>query len=286
MDSFATASARITSRPTTIIEPKNGLVADALRELWRRRELVFFLTWRDIKVRSKQTAIGFLWAILQPAMTMLIFSIVFGRLAQVPSEGVPYSVFAMCGIVPWLFFSTSLSQSSNSLVSNAPLLSKIYLPRLSLPLASVCSTTLDFGLAFCLMLVLMISRGIYPNPQAILVLPFLFLALFCIALGAGLWLSALNVKYRDIRYAVPFLIQVWMFSTSIAYPSSLVPEKWRPFYELNPMVGVVDGFRLALLGIGGFSPYKYGVVVIAAGVLLVTGCLYFLKLEQQFADVI
>jgi lipopolysaccharide transport system permease protein len=285
MASFVTASTEGTSLPTAIIEPKRGLASGALRELWLRRELVLFLTWRDIKVRYQQTAIGFLWAIIQPAMTMLIFSIVFGRLAQVPSEGVPYPIFAICGIVPWLFFSTALAQSSNSLVNNTPLLSKIYLPRLSLPLSAVLSTSLDLCLAFCLMLGMMFSYGLRPGPKVVLI-PLFFLAALSAALGMGLWLSAINVKYRDVRYVVPFAIQIWMFSTPIAYPSTLVPEKWRLFYDLNPMAGVVDGFRLALLGVGSFPPYRFGVLFGVSGVLLITGYLYFLRQERQFADVV
>jgi lipopolysaccharide transport system permease protein len=184
-----------------------------------------------------------------------------------------------------MFFSSAVSQSSNSLVNNSPLLNKIYLPRLALPLASVLSTSVDFCLAFCLILVIMAYHGIYPGAKVALI-PLFFFCAFCIALGVGLWLAALNVKYRDVRYAVPFLLQIWMFATSIAYPSSLVPQKWRSIYELNPMVGVVDGFRLALLNSGQFRMYEGGVLVVAASALLVTGCVYFLKAEHQFADVI
>ena len=271
--------------PSVVVDSERRPVTDVLRELWQRRELVFFLTWREIKVRYQQTAIGFLWVILQPALTMLVFSLVFGRFVRIPSEGVPYSVFAISGIVPWMFFSTAVSQSSNSLVSNSPLLNKIYLPRLALPLASVLSMVVDFCLAFCLVLVIMMFHGIYPGPKVALIPLFFFFA-FCAALGVGLWLAALNVKFRDIRYAVPFLIQLWMFATPIAYPSGLVPRKWRPIYELNPMVGVVDGFRLALLNTGEFRMHEFGVLVLVASALLVTGCLYFLRAERQFADII
>jgi lipopolysaccharide transport system permease protein len=284
MASFVTASAQVTG-PSFVVDSQRRLVGDALRELWQRRELVFFLTWRDIKVRYQQTAIGFFWAILQPATTMLIFSLVFGRFARVPSLGVPYPVFAITGIVPWIFFATSVSQSSNSLVNSSALLGKIYLPRLALPLASLLSGVLDLGFASSLMLAMMAYYGIYPGLRIILVLPFFLLA-FCTALGMGLWLSAVNVKYRDVRYAVPFLIQIWMFLTSIAYPTSLVPPRWRPIYHLNPMVAVVDGFRLALLNAGTLRMHDVGVSVLVASALLVTGCLYFLRAERQFADVI
>jgi lipopolysaccharide transport system permease protein len=284
MASFLTSSAQV-AIPCAVVDCQRRLVGDALRELWQRRELVFFLTWRDIKVRYQQTAIGFFWAILQPATTMLIFSIVFGRFARVPSLGVPYPVFAITGIVPWIFFSTSVSQSSNSLVNSSALLGKIYLPRLALPLASLLSGVLDLCLASCLMLAMMAYFGIYPGPRIFLLLPFFLLA-FCTALGVGLWLSAVNVKYRDVRYAVPFLIQIWMFLTSIAYPTSLVPPRWRPIYHLNPMVVVVDGFRLALLNAGTLRMYDVGISLVVASTLLITGCLYFLRAERQFADLI
>jgi len=285
MDSVATASVHITTVPSTVVDADRRLAIAGLRELWQRRELVLFLTWRDIKVRYQQTAIGFLWAILQPALTMVIFSIVFGRFARIPSEGVPYPVFALAGIVPWIFLSTAVTHCSNSLITSSHLLSKIYLPRLSLPLASVLSTAVDFCLAFGLMLVIMLYRGVYPGPQVVLIPVFFFFA-FCTALGVGLWLAAFNVKFRDVRYAVPFLIQLWMFATPIAYPSSLVPAKWRWIYDANPMVGVVDGFRLALLNIGQPSRYEILLLMLVSSALLVTGYLYFMRVERRFADVV
>jgi lipopolysaccharide transport system permease protein len=285
MVKFANGLAQFGTIPSVVVDSRRRPVADAIQELWQRRELVFFLTWREIRVRYQQTAIGFFWAILQPALTMLIFTIVFGRFARIPSEGVPYSVFAVTGIVPWMFFASAVTQSSNSLVNNSSLLSKIYLPRLAIPLASVLSTAVDFCLAFCLVLVIMGYHGIYPGPKVVLIPLFFFFA-FCIALGGGLWLAALNVKFRDVRYAVPFLLQLWMFATPIAYPSSLVPRKWRPIYELNPMVGVIDGFRVALLNRGEVQMYELGILILVASALLATGCLYFLKAERQFADLI
>jgi lipopolysaccharide transport system permease protein len=271
--------------PSVVVDSERRPVTNVLRELWQRRELVMFLTWREIKVRYQQTAIGFLWVILQPALTMLVFSLIFGRFARIPSDGVPYSVFAISGIVPWMFFSTAVSQASNSLVSNSSLLNKIYLPRLALPLASALSTTVDFCLAFCLVLITMMYHGIYPGLRVAWI-PLFFSFAFCAALGVGLWLAALNVKFRDVRYAVPFLMQLWMFATPIVYPSSLVPRKWTPIYKLNPMAGVVDGFRWSLLNSGEIRMREVGVLIFVAGALLVTGCLYFLRAERQFADVI
>ncbi len=285
MGSVATASVRITTIPSTIVDAERRPVFDALRELWQRRELVLFLTWRDVKVRYQQTAIGFLWAILQPALTLVIFSIIFGRFARIPSEGIPYPIFAIAGIVPWIFFSTAVTQTSNSLVSSGHLLSKIYLPRLSLPLASALSTAVDFCIAFVLMVVIVLYLGVYPGPRVVLI-PVFFSLAFCAALGVGLWLSALNVRFRDVRHAVPFLMQLWMFATPIAYPSSLVPAKWRWIYDVNPMVGVVDGFRMALLNTTQPSGYEIGVLVLVAGALLGTGYMYFLSVERHFADVV
>jgi lipopolysaccharide transport system permease protein len=285
MESLATPSAQVNPIPSIVVDAERTLVFDSLRELWQGRELILFLTWRDIKVRYQQTAIGFVWAILQPTLTMAIFSVIFGRFAHIPSEGVPYPIFAIAGIVPWLFFSTAVIQSSNSLINNSPLLSKIYLPRLSLPIASVLSSAVDFCLAFGLMLLIMLYHGVYPGAGIVLIPLFFFLA-FCAALGTGLWLSALNVRFRDVRHAVPFMIQLWMFVSPIAYPTSLVPAKWRRIYDLNPMVGTVDGFRLGLLNAGRLSGYEVGVLFLISIVLLVTGCLYFLRVERQFADVV
>jgi lipopolysaccharide transport system permease protein len=285
MGSVATASVQLTTIPSTIVDAERRPVFDALRELWQRRELVFFLTWRDVKVRYQQTAIGFLWAILQPALTLVIFSIIFGRFARIPSEGIPYPIFAIAGIVPWIFFSTAVTQTSNSLVSSGHLLSKIYLPRLSLPLASALSTAVDFCIAFVLMMAIVLYLGVYPGPRVVLIPVFFFLA-FSAALGVGLWLSALNVRFRDVRHAVPFLMQLWMFATPIAYPSSLVPAKWRWIYDVNPMVGVVDGFRMALLNTTQPSGYEISVLVLVAGALLATGYMYFLSVERHFADVV
>ena len=211
------------------------------------RELLFFLVWRDIKVRYKQTAIGVAWAILQPLLTMVVFSIFFGRLAQVPSDGHPYPIFVYAALLPWQLFAYALTESSNSLVSNQQLISKVYFPRLVVPIAAVIAGLVDFAMAFLVLVAMLLDYRITPG-WAIVLLPLFLILATLTALAVGLWLSALNVKYRDVRYTIPFLTQFWLFATPIAYPSSLVPEQWRAFLGLNPMAGVVEGFRWALLG--------------------------------------
>lgn len=271
--------------PLIRITPSKGWVDLRLRDLWEYRELLYFLVWRDIKVRYKQTALGAAWAILQPLFTMLIFSIFFGRLAKMPSDGIPYPVFAFTGLVPWTFFANGLSQSSNSLVQNANLLTKVYFPRLALPLATVLSGVVDFALAMVVLGGIMMYYGVRIT-AAILWLPALLLLALVTALGVGLWLSALNVEYRDVRYTIPFLTQVWLFATPIAYPSSLLPEPWRTLYGLNPMVGVVEGFRWALLGTATAPGWMIVASSLAALLILVTGAYYFRRMECSFADVV
>jgi lipopolysaccharide transport system permease protein len=253
--------------------------------VWAYRELLYFLVWREIKVRYKQTAIGVSWAIVQPFMTMVVFSVFFGRFAGIPSDGVPYPVFAYCALLPWQLFAFALAESTNSVVNNQRLLTKVYFPRVILPLAAIGVGLVDFGLAFLVLFGLMAYFGV-GLASAIWTVP-LWAALGVVtALSAGLWLSALNVAYRDIRYAVPFLTQIWLFATPVAYPTSIVPEAWRPLYALNPMVGVVDGFRWALLGTS--RPALLTVSVSAASVLLllVSGLYYFRRTERTFADII
>jgi lipopolysaccharide transport system permease protein len=267
------------------IEPSRGWVKLGLAELWKHRELLYFLTWREIKVRYKQTALGIGWAILQPLFAMLIFSLFFGRLGKLPSDGVPYPLFVFAGLVPWTFFSNALSNSSNSLVNSSHLISKIYFPRLALPLSSILSGLVDFGLAFCLLLVIMGYYRVAPSVNT-LWLPLLVLLAAVTALGVGLWLSALNVEFRDIKHTLPFLTQMWMFATPIAYPSSMLPAKWRTLYGLNPMVGVVEGFRWALLGSGTRPGSMVLVSALAALFLLISGAFYFRRMERTFADVV
>ena len=274
------------TRPHTLrIEPTRGWVALRLHEVFAYRELLFFLVWRDLKVRYKQTILGVAWAVLQPLLTMLVFALFFGRLARVPSDGVPYSLFAYTGLVPWTFFATGLTMASNSLVGSANLITKVYFPRLTIPLATVLAALVDLALAFPLLFGLMWWHGVWPTAQVVWLPVFIALA-FATALGVGLWLSALNVHFRDVRHVVPFLTQLWMFATPIAYPSSLLPEQWRTLYALNPMVGVVEGFRWALLGANTRPGPMILVSSLAAVTLLVSGAFFFRRMERTFADVV
>ena len=267
------------------IEPSRGWLDLGLRELLAYRELLYFLVWRDVKVRYKQTVLGAAWAIIQPFFTMVVFSLFFGRLAHIPSEGVPYPIFSYAALVPWTFFANGLSQSASSLVGSANLLTKVYFPRLTIPIATVLSGAVDFVLAFAVLLGMMIFYRVSPTWNT-LWLPLFLLLAFVTALGVGLWLSALNVEYRDVRYVVPFLVQFWLFATPIAYPSSLVPEPWRAIYAFNPMVGVVEGFRWALLGTETAPGPMVLVSALAALVIFVGGIVYFRRMEDTFADVV
>ena len=269
----------------TEITPASGWAPLKLRELWTHRELLYFLTWREIKVRYKQTALGVAWAVLQPLFTMLIFTVFFGRLAKMPSDGIPYSVFALTALTPWTFFANGLTTSSNSLVSNANLITKVYFPRLAIPIAAVFSGVIDFLLSFTLLMTYVLYRGFWPTWKILWLPGFVLLAVIT-SLGVGLWLSALNVEYRDVRYTVPFLTQVWLFSTPIAYPSSLMHEPWRTVYGLNPMVGVVEGFRWAILGSGRPPDAMFFVSCLAAAALLASGAFYFRRMEKGFADIV
>ena len=269
----------------TVIEPPKGWAPLALAEFWKFRELLFFLTWRDIKVRYKQTALGATWAILQPVLTMILFSVIFGGLAKLPSEGVPYPIFTFTALLPWQLFAFALSQSSNSLVGSQNLISKVYFPRLVVPFSSVLAGVVDFGIAFVVLVGLMVYYGIALTP-AVLLLPVFLILTLASALAVGLWLSALNVQYRDIRYVVPFLTQFWMYATPIAYSSSIIPEKWRWLYSLNPMTGVVEGFRWAILGKSSLDLVSLGISACAVAVLLVGGLYYFKRMETSFADII
>lgn len=271
--------------PVTVIEPSRGWVSLRLRALWRSRELLYFLIWRDVKVRYKQTLLGAAWAILQPLLTMVVFSIFFGKLARMPSDGVPYPLFAYVALVPWTFFANGLILSSGSLVSNQTLLRKVYFPRLVIPISAVASGLIDFGIAFVVLLGLAARYGVTPTSH-MLWLPALVLLALVTALGVGLWFSALNVLYRDIQYVVPFLVQVWLYATPIVYPSSLVPERWRTLYALNPMVGVVEGFRWALLGTGTAPGPMILVSATAALALMIGGLFFFRRMEKSFSDVV
>lgn len=271
--------------PLVVIEPSRGWVSLQLSALWEYRELFYFLIWRDIKVRYKQTALGVAWAIIQPFFTMVVFSIFFGRLAKVPSDDIPYPIFAYTALLPWTFFANGVSQSANSLVGSANLLSKVYFPRLIIPISSVLSGLVDFFIAFTVLVGMMLHYGLWPT-TAIAWLPLFLLLTLITALGIGLWLSAMNVQYRDIRYAVPFLVQFWLFATPIAYPSSLLSEPWHTLYGLNPMVGAVEGFRWAMLGTETPPGPMVAASAVIAVVILASGAFYFRRMEKTFADVV
>jgi lipopolysaccharide transport system permease protein len=268
-----------------LIEPPRRCEALDWRELWRYRELLYFLAWRDIKVRYKQTVIGAAWAILQPFLTMVVFSIIFGGLLSVPSDGVPYPLFSYAALLPWNFFAGALTRSGNSLIADANLISKVYFPRVILPLSGVLSLILDFAIAFVILLVMMLFYGIVPGIAAV-TLPLFLLLAFLTALACGLWLSAVNIKYRDVAYVIPFLTQFWLFITPVAYSSTIIPERWRVVYGLNPMAGVVEGFRWALLGQQSLSwDFVLLSTIVVLG-LLISGLFYFRRTEHEFADVV
>jgi lipopolysaccharide transport system permease protein len=270
---------------TVLIQPSKGLFHLDLNAIWSYRELLYFLIWRDVKIRYKQTVIGAGWAILQPLMTMVIFSVVFGGFAKIPSDDLPYPIFAYAALLPWTFFAQAIGRSGISLVGSANLISKIYFPRLIIPLSSAVAPLVDLAFAFVILLGMMAWFGVAPT-WGVLALPLFLLLALGTALAAGLWLSALNVRYRDIGYMIPFLIQIWMYASPVAYPVSIVPERWRLLYSLNPMAGVIEGFRWALLGTA--SP-DIGVMVVSAVVvmmLLLSGLVYFRIAERTFADVV
>jgi lipopolysaccharide transport system permease protein len=271
--------------PLVVLEPSKGLVRLNIRDVWAYRDLLYFLIWRDIKVRYKQTALGAAWAIIQPVMTMLVFSVFFGHFAKMPSDGFPYPVFALTALLPWQLFAFALTQSSNSLVDSQNLITKVYFPRLIVPLAAVLAGLVDFAIAFLVLLLLMAYYRVAPTVAIVWLPAFIALAVAS-ALAVGLWLSSLNVKYRDVRYTIPFLTQVWLFATPVAYPSSIVPDMWRPLLGLNPMAGVVEGFRWALLGNAHPSVPLLLMSVAAVSALMAGGLLYFRKTEATFADLV
>jgi lipopolysaccharide transport system permease protein len=271
--------------PHTRIEPSKGWISLGLKDLWQYRELLFFLAWRDIKVRYKQTAIGAAWAVIQPLFTMLVFTVFFGRLAKVPSDGIPYPLFSYTALLPWQLFAYALTESSNSVVANERLITKVYFPRLVVPLASILSGLVDFVVAFTLVMGMMVWYGVRPT-WAVLTLPFFVIFTMATALGVGLWLSALNVQYRDVRYTLTFIVQFWLIASPVAYSSTLVPARWRPFYGLNPMAGVIEGFRWALLGKAQAPGTMLWVSVVVVAVVLVGGLYYYRRMEKTFADVV
>src|SRR5277367_4796700 len=256
-----------------------------LRELWEYRELLYFFVWRDIKVRYKQTAIGAAWAVLQPFLTMLIFSLFFGRLAHIPSQGLPYPIFYYSALLPWMYFAAALQNATNTIVENQRLITKVYFPRLVLPFSSVLSGLVDFGISFLMFVAMMFYYAIRPG-WALLMLPVFLLLSVLTALGVGLWLSALNAIYRDVRYVVPFLVQFWLFASPVAYPASLVPQRWRWLYGLNPMTGVIEGFRWTLTGHGDPPSVLLAASSAAVLVLVLSGTMFFQKMEGVIADVV
>ena len=266
-----------------VIRPRSGWIAIDWRELWESRELLYFLVLRDVKVRYKQTVLGVAWAVLQPLFTMLIFTLIFGRFAKIPSDGVPYALFVFAGLLPWTFFSNNISQASMSLMNQQTLLTKIYLPRLFIPSSSIGSGLIDLLVSFGVFALLMIYYGVGLGP-GVLAVPFLVLMTAAASLGIGLWLAALIVTYRDFRYVVPFLVQSWLYLSPVIYPVSMVPPKWQPLLAINPMAGIIDGFRSALHGL----PWNYttiGISSVSSLVLLAFGLGYFRKTERSFADV-
>lgn len=273
--------------PTTIyIKPANGLAALNLRDLWIYRELIYFMIWRDLKVRYKQTLLGAFWAILQPVLTVLIFNFLFSSVAKMPSDGLPYPIFSYTALLPWGLFATALNSASRSLTSNSNMIGKVYFPRLILPMASVLGGLVDFAIAFVILIGLMIYYHVTPGWNALWALPVFTLLSIITALGVALWLSAINVQYRDVGYALPFLSQFWMFITPIAYSSKVISEKWQIAYALNPMAGVVNGFRWALLGSGNPPDMLVLISTVIALLILITGLVYFRNMERTFADTI
>ncbi len=275
---------KLPDEPVAIIQPSGSWSALNLRELWTYRELLYFLIWRDVKIRYKQTALGAAWAIIQPVFTMLIFTLIFSRVAGIKSDGFPYPIFAYAALLPWIFFANAVTTSGNSVVGSANLITKVYFPRALIPAASVGAGFVDFAVAFVMLLPLTFYYRISLSLN-ILLLPIPTVLILLLALGVGMWLSALNVKYRDVRFAVPFMIQIWMFLSPIAYPSSVVPERWQLLYSLNPVTGIVNGFRSALLG----QPFKWATLGISAAItlgMLIYSSVKFRKMEKNFADII
>lgn len=268
--------------PITFIRPTKGWIPINLRELWEFRDLLYFFVWRDIKVRYKQTLLGFTWSIIQPLLAMAIFTLFFGIFAKMPSDGIPYPIFAYVALLPWTLFSESLTRSTNSMISNANIIQKVYFPRVALPISSILSPLLDFGIAFIILILMMVYYHVIPTINLVWLPAFIILAMLT-SLGIGLWMSALNVLYRDFRYVVPFVIQIWMFASPVVYSASIIPEQYRVLYGLNPMTGVIEGFRWALLGTN--APGLIIIISIVISILiLISGTFFFKRMEKMFAD--
>jgi lipopolysaccharide transport system permease protein len=289
METKQTSAAQSVPQHQTVIEPQHGWISLQLRALWQYRELLYFLVWRDIKVRYKQTALGITWIVIQPIVTMVIFSILFGRLLNVPSGGVPYPLFVYSGLLPWSYFANSLSRSSTSVVDSAHLVTKVYFPRLVIPIAGILSGFVDFAISFLVLLCLMFYFKFYPTTNIFILPAFLLLAM-CTALGFGLWLSALNVRFRDVNHLIPYIIQIWMYLTPVIYSVTLIPEQYRFLLALNPMTGVVGGFRWALLGSEtaeiSLTSLLFILSIVISLIVLVSGAIFFRRTERTFADII
>jgi lipopolysaccharide transport system permease protein len=270
--------------PVTVIRPRRGWIPINLKEIWDYRELLYFFTWRDVKVRYKQTLLGFAWAILQPLIMMVVFTLFFGTLLNVPSEDIPYPIFSYAALLPWTLFSQGISRSSTSLVSNVAVIQKVYCPRLVLPIASVLAPVVDFFITFVILIGMLFYFGYPPTVKILWLVPLLLLTIFT-ALGVGLWLSAINVRYRDVQYVIPFLVQLWLFASPVVYSSTLLPQRFQLIYGLNPMAGVIGGFRWALLGTEPPGPLLIASVIIVI-VVLISGAFYFRRMEETFADVV
>ena len=282
----ATAEIRSgTNAPELYITPPARWWENPVRELWEYRELLYFFVWRDIKVRYKQTVLGAAWAVLQPLLTMMMFSLFFGKLVHIPSEGLPYPIFYYAALLPWTYFASALQTGTMTIVGNQHVITKVYFPRLTLPFSAVLSGLVDFAISFAMLIALLLYYGIWPTAKVVFLPAFLLLAI-ATALGVSLWLSALNAMYRDVRYVVPFLVQFWMFASPVIYPSSLVPQKWRWLYGLNPMAGVIEGFRWSLTGHGNTPGVVTGVSVTAVLLVLLGGMAYFRRMEATVADVV
>jgi lipopolysaccharide transport system permease protein len=284
-DTTSSTSSSLSESPYIRIQPSKGWVSLKLRELWEYRELLYFLSWRDVKVRYKQTVLGVAWAIIQPFFSMVIFSIIFGNFAGIPSDDIPYPIFSYTALVPWFFFANGLTKSTESLVIGGGMLKKIYFPRMAMPVAAVLSGLIDFVLAFIILLGMMVYFDTYPTLN-IIWLPLLLLLGLTTSLGVGMWLTAMNVQFRDIRYVTPFLVQTWMYATPIVYPSSIFDEPWRTLYAINPMVGVIEGFRWSLLGIETQPGPIIIVSTLVSLLILISGAFYFRRMEKNFADVV
>ncbi len=285
MNESAASGSPSATVPVTLIRARYRWFEVNLAELWEYRELLYFLVWRDLKIRYKQTLIGVAWAVIQPLFTMIIFSIFFGRLAGLPSDGMPYPIFYYTALLPWTYFANALSQASNSIVAHQQVITKVYFARVLLPVSAVLAGLADFAVAAAILFVMMFGYGIMPTWKVLWMLPLILLVIVT-AVALSLWLSALNALYRDVRYAVPFVLQFWMFASPVAYPASLVPEHWRWLYGINPMAGVIEGFRWALAGVGPGPGPMMAVSVVVVLIVLVAGFFYFQRMERTVADVV